>query len=649
MRSLGISEKTLGSDSPKTGLVLNNLGDVYFTRKDWKKSVAFLQRGATLTAKSVLRQTPVFASLMKAAFRLAELEKERAPELTDQIFRMVQQARDSEAAAAISQMAVRTAKGDTALGKLVREHQDYTNQWQLLQKQLTQEMSKAPALRTPAVEAEQRRRLNEIAVRVASIDSLFLQDFPEFAALTDPKPVSIAETQSLLGVDEALILIFDTAEWNGTPEETFVWAVTKTDSRWVRSDLGSKALLERVAALRCGLDATSWSGEGNARCNTALGLDPNRPRPKSLPFDPSKAHVLYHGLLGNIEDLIVDADGTGKNLLIVPSGALTALPLQVLVTEQPKDVETGNYTRISWLAKRHALTTLPSVASLRSLRRGAKSSAAPEPFVGFGDPALERKCGSVTIPDKCPDEEVQLGAVDGLAPRSVGELDDMNRYFRGGLADVAAVKSRLCPLPDTAFELKCIAKSLGAPTSSVVLGPDMTETRVKQFPISRYRVVHFATHGLLAGETAQLAASRSEPALVMSPPDTATEFDDGLLTASEIADLKLDADWVVMSACNTAGGDKPGAEALTGLAKAFFYAGARALLVSHWPVNSYAATMLTSWTFAEVRKDPAIGRSEAFRRAMLTVMSNPKRPGDAHPSVWSPFVVVGEGGAVVAR
>ena len=112
-----------------------------------------------------------------------------------------------------------------------------------------------------------------------------------------------------------------------------------------------------------------------------------------------------------------------------------------------------------------------------------------------------------------------------------------------------------------------------------------------------------------------------------------------------MAGLKLNADWVVMSACNTAGAGAPGAEALSGLAKAFFYAGARALLVSHWPVNSYAATMLTCRTFAEIKNQPGIGRSEAFRRAMIALMSDEKRPWAAHPSVWAPFVVVGEGGA----
>ena len=126
-------------------------------------------------------------------------------------------------------------------------------------------------------------------------------------------------------------------------------------------------------------------------------------------------------------------------------------------------------------------------------------------------------------------------------------------------------------------------------------------------------------------------------------PSRRRRTDDGLLTASEVAALKLDADWVVLSACNTASGGEAGAEALSGLARAFFYAGARALLVSHWPVDSYAATMLTSRTFAAMRKFRGLGRAEAFRRAMLALSSDDKRPWAAHPSIWAPFTVVGAG------
>src|SRR5205814_8087133 len=95
----------------------------------------------------------------------------------------------------------------------------------------------------------------------------------------------------------------------------------------------------------------------------------------------------------------------------------------------------------------------------------------------------------------------------------------------------------------------------------------------------------------------------AEPSLALTLPKQPTDLDDGLLTASEVAQLKLNADWVVLSACNTAAGDRPGAEALSGLARSFFYAGARALLVSHWAVASNAATRLTTSTFQAINSD----------------------------------------------
>lgn len=148
----------------------------------------------------------------------------------------------------------------------------------------------------------------------------------------------------------------------------------------------------------------------------------------------------------------------------------------------------------------------------------------------------------------------------------------------------------------------------------------------------------------------QLSGTR-EPGLILTPPATATPQDDGYLSASEIAGLKLDAEWVILSACNTAGGTGVGeaAEALSGLARVFFYAGARALLVSHWEVDSDAAVKLVTGAVRALAKDASIGRAEALRRAMLAVMADTTRPKGwvptAHPAVWAPFVVVGEGGA----
>jgi CHAT domain-containing protein len=201
---------------------------------------------------------------------------------------------------------------------------------------------------------------------------------------------------------------------------------------------------------------------------------------------------------------------------------------------------------------------------------------------------------------------------------------------------------QLPALPETAGELRAIAKTLDASQDDLLLGPRASEPVLRQIPLDHYRMVQFATHALVSGDLPGLA----EPALVLTPPAKASPDDDGLLTASKIATLKLNADWVVLSACNTAAGDgTPDADGLSGLARAFFYAGARALLVSNWPVWSKAAVALTTGTFAAMAKDPRIGRAEALRRAEMAMLDPENPPEFAHPLAWAPFVLAGEGGA----
>jgi len=137
----------------------------------------------------------------------------------------------------------------------------------------------------------------------------------------------VEEVQAQLGADEALVLFLDTPEWQPTPEESFIWIVTRTDMRWVRSDLGRAALAREVQALRCGLDGEAWTTpSGAARCGGLLGITVQPDLSQPLPFDLGRAHFLYKALFGQVEDLIKD-----KRLLTVPSGPLTQLPFQVLV------------------------------------------------------------------------------------------------------------------------------------------------------------------------------------------------------------------------------------------------------------------------------------------------------------------------------
>jgi CHAT domain len=181
-------------------------------------------------------------------------------------------------------------------------------------------------------------------------------------------------------------------------------------------------------------------------------------------------------------------------------------------------------------------------------------------------------------------------------------------------------------------------------SGSIPLGARTTVPEVEQLSqkgaLADYRIVHFATHGALSGQV----TGSSEPGLVMTPPDAAvaSKADDGYLSASGIAALKLDADWVILSACNTAAGGAKEAEALSGLARAFYYAGARALLVSHWSVSSGPTVKLVTGALHRLTEDSKLGRAEAMRQSMLALIDHGS-DYEIQPAVWAPFVVVGEG------
>jgi CHAT domain-containing protein/uncharacterized protein HemY len=652
-KSLAIRQDMLGPDHPDVGLSLYHLGRLHFEQSQWATAANYLRqttnlliqrskRGTIGTSPSnrnsieTEREKLRFWDLVKASWRLAESDTAHMSQLADKMFETTQWSQVSGAGLSLALMAARQAKGDGTLARVVRDRQDLIGQWEALDELLIAAASQPPDSRKALVEQEQRVQLSAINGRIAEIDRTLANGFPEYATLVSPQPLIIGDVQALLESGEALLLFLDTPATGPTSEETFIWVVTKTASRWVRSELGAKGLSARVQKLRAGLDHSNRAARSSGE-RAAVQLGRVGPAHNFLPFDLGIAHELYAALLGPFEDLIKD-----KQLLIVPSGPLTSLPFHVLVTEKPDKAipnTVEGYAKAAWLAKRNALTVLPSVASLAALRRHAKGGRAPEPYLGFGNPLLvgasgvDRRAWSA---QSCAEagKSVEMTALNS---QTAGGLSD---FFRGGLADVAAVRT-LAPLPETANELCAVGHSLGSSDKAIALGQAATEKTVKQMSadgrLARARVVHFATHGLVAGEIKQLA----EPALVLSPPETPTEEDDGLLTASEVTSLKFDADWVILSACNTAAGDQGNAQALSGLARAFFYSGARALLVSHWPVNSESAVKLTTRTFAALEKRPNLGRAEAMRAAMLATIAEGGRA--AHPAYWAPFVVVGEG------
>jgi CHAT domain-containing protein len=300
----------------------------------------------------------------------------------------------------------------------------------------------------------------------------------------------------------------------------------------------------------------------------------------------------------------------------VTNGALTSIPLQLLVTQDPSRKSLKD---VDWLVRSYAITVLPSVYSLKTLRAQSAMSVAKKPMIAFADPVFSK------------DEHKQTAALRSVA-----------NFYEGGKPDLASLAKALLELPETDAEVRAIAEVLHVDNNDLKLGVDASETTVKNKKLDDYRIVYFATHALVAGEVEKFAKVKAEPALALTIPEKPTELDDGLLTASEIAQLKLNADWVVLSACNTAAEDKPGAEALSGLARAFFYAGARSLVVSHWEVDSIATVKLMIEMFQGAARDPKLSHAEALQQSILRFVDEAKSDAEAHPRFWAPFVVVGE-------
>lgn len=635
--ALATGLEVLPEDHPDLIGILTTKGDVHWARGEVQAAYDAYSRAAGIVVRrreethGGRTRENTFQGLIQTASKLGETAGGEQARFLAEAFAAAQRIGNSKTSNALAQMSARFAGGGDALARIVRSQQDLNQQLTATEDKLTNALTAHGGERNEPLITYLRAQSRKLTQELTALDEQIRQSFPSYAELARPQPLTIEDLQKQLAAQEVLI------QYLTAGDASYVWVIEKSKVSWRKLAVTQSELQTHVAALRCGLDESGWQAEETpSPCEKLLGRSRNK---GLLPFDLVRAHQLYQTILAPFEK-----DIAGKHLLIVPSGALTGLPLQVLVKRPAASQFAASgreYASLDWLGVSNAITILPAASSLKALRQFARTSSALEPYTGYGDPKLtgNAACPKIAIPQSCDGPGERLGALaQGMAA--------FKSLFRSGQADVIAVSS-LCPLPDTAHELSCVAQRLGAAPGAVHTGLAASETLIKAASatggLEKYRVVHFATHGLLAGETQLVNKALPEPALVLSPPETPSRDDDGLLTASEVTQLRLNADWVVLSACNTAGGDQPGTEALSGLARAFFYSGARALLVSHWPVNSSAAVKLTTGAFSAMQRDAKIGRGEAMRQSITALIQHGKA-WEAHPSYWAPFVVVGEGG-----
>jgi CHAT domain-containing protein/tetratricopeptide (TPR) repeat protein len=534
-----------------------------------------------------------------------------AAEDMDEAFRMADLARGSSVQRALAAATSRLHPGDPALADLARSEQDLQREIGALSQSLDTLLAAGPIPEQEASIADMRADLARLRAEHALALAALEERFPDYAALLDPSPVGMAAIQALLRPGEALISVHVGAD------RSIVWALPAQGApAFAVVPLAAGQLARSVQALRASLDPDVEAAGG----------------PPDFPFDVG--HQLYAGLLAPVERAWKGA----RELIVVPHGALDQLPLAVLTTapfHAARAAGNGDWMAMApWLIKEVAISRLPAVMALQGLRSRRHGPAAARAFIGFGDPVFSAAAGREGLPAGAGSQRRHLLATPPSHSLRPGETP----------AFAPAIDFRLLPqLPDTGAEIEEIAGVLAAdPTRDVFLGQRASEGTVKRTDLTRYRVVMFATHGLMRGQMPGLF----QPALALSNPALAGDGEDGMLTMEEVLGLRLDADWVVLLACNTAAAGRQSGESISGLGRAFFYAGARALLVTHWAVETESARMLTTEMFRLLAAEPGLSGARALQRSSLALMRRPsgKDYSYAYPMFWAPYSLVGDGG-----
>ena len=571
----------------------------------------------TLVAARTLR----LQNTVENYFMLLARETGTTGQIGEETFALADAIRGHAVQQALAASSARAAARDPVLAELVRKEQDLAKQLNAQLGTLNNVLSLPSAERDDKGVQAINASINALRATRNKARQEINQRFPAYADLVSPKSPSVAEIRAAMTDGEAMLSFYF------GQSGSFVWAVPKT---------GAVAFAT--------IKASSGEIESKIR-KLREALEPQAAMISDIPpFDLKLAHEIYSLLLQPVESGWKPA----KNLIVVTNGALGLLPLSLLPTAPAKvapddDPLFAGYRSVAWLARSHAVTTVPSAAALRTLRQLPPGKPNRGELVAFGDPYFNRDQQTEADQDGA---RIAVADVGGNVTRGV----PLKRRSSPKLEGVDSAELGLLPrLPDTAEELKSIALALQADPSKVLyLGKSATEQTVKTMNLSGFKVLAFATHGLVPGELNGL----TQPALALSSPVVTGDQGDGLLTMEEILGLRLDADWVVLSACNTGAGAGAGAEAASGLGRAFFYAGTRALLVTNWSVHSQSARQLVTDLFKRQADDPKLGRSEALRQAMMSLVDGPgylDAQGNtefayAHPLFWAPYTIIGDGG-----
>lgn len=512
-----------------------------------------------------------------------------------ELFDVMQKVRSSATAQTVAQLAARLSSGDSTRAQALRQIQNLEREINVLNARL--DRLEADPNTDLHVKRVTNSKLSERRKQFSEARAALGENAASYDQLVDAT-IPLADAQKSLA-DGEVVAIIQLGE-----EKGLVAVITNGSFEAFDIDLNVEGAEARVRKLRTAIDS-----------------------PSLRRFDQVAAHELFETLFGPVKERVAGAE----HLIVVPSGPLLSLPFNLLVTEpyeqqiQIVDSAYFDYSKVKWLGAQTGVTTGVSISSFFLGRQVLRGSQGIKPFVGFGDfqqlgddpESVRRILAERDLPEACGNDVLTLG--------------------------------NLPPLPGTRDELLRVKTVLGLEDEAVILGKAFTDTLVKETDLSQFRVLHFATHGYLPTNPECLP----EPGLTTSPsPDG-----DTLLAASEIVDLNLDADLVVMSACDTgagagqaaattlgfrgAGGSyAAGGESLNGLARGFFFAGARNVLSTHWSVDDLATQQLMSLFYEAVSTDASMTIANAMRVSQVELIEGAEL---SHPYFWAAFAIIGDG------
>ncbi|HJW40872.1 MAG TPA: CHAT domain-containing protein, partial [Rhizomicrobium sp.] len=485
IEALELDTKLFGDTAPTARADLQ-LGAFYASQQLYPAAVASYRKAFAILAKDQIARSEIVTDqivpFLSAASALAAQDGSQRASLDADMFRAAQLVTSDLADQTIARVAARQAAGDPALAELVRQLEVAQAARDDARLELAAENAKASDERNATLAAKYDADLKAASASADAIQAKVVQSYPAYARLADPGPVELADFQKHLGAGEAFLTFVIGAKGS------FALVVTREGLSTAPLVVTTQSLSDDVAGLRAAFEPK-------------LG--------RLSPFSLKSSYALYKDLMAPVAPAL----GGANHLIVAPGGALSSLPLSLLVMDEPK----AGYASADWLVRRYAISQVPSPRALVSLR-DEQTARAPKPFFGVGNPTFTGATGTK--------------ALSALA----------SACQEGAVADPALLRA-LPPLPETAGEVQAVGRTLGASPGSILTGAAASETAVRAAGLDQYAVLYFATHGLLPGEL----HCQAEPGLVLSPPSGAASSTsaDGLLSASEIAGLKLDADLVV--------------------------------------------------------------------------------------------------------